>query len=308
MSDASIPVGTPAKRKPWLLVLTQAQFSNPQAEEMGERNWLVFAFVLMLSCLCLALPFMGRVISSSMVQGDPTTYPGLAEAIVALQASGRDFTIQGGILIPGPGTPAEEMAGSWKVIWTGAGGELPESLKNTEPAPRLGASTGDPSKPGILVFRNEGLNILHSDGSPAMVGGTWTPLEGFRFSLMPTDPSGVAAFLGTVAMSNVMNAAVSNLFMMSVQTIVYVIVMGLFLSLSGLKIGMTGTVPASRKRGFSRSVRSAAAVTLGPAFLSCVLMLFIPLMMAYGFILFALSGGARIIWLYMSRFPGKKKK
>jgi hypothetical protein len=31
-------------------------------------------------------------------------------------------------------------------------------------------------------------------------------------------------------------------------------------------------------------------------------------MMAYGFILYALLGGTRIIWLYMSRFPGKKKK
>lgn len=307
MSDTVAPLVT-AKRKPWLLVLTHAQVSNPHAEEMGERNWLIFAFILILSCLSLTLPFMGRILSTSMVAGDPATYPGLSAVFPELKAAGRDFTITGGMLIPAEGTPPEETVAGWKIIWTGAGGKLPESLADVTMMPRTLGSQTDTDQPGILVFRKEGLNILHADGSAAMSGGVWVPLEGLRFQDLDMNEGNISAFLGSVAMSSVMDRMVSNLFMLSIQTILYVLVMGAFLSLSGIRIGMTGTVPTRRKKGFSRSVRSAAAVTLGPAFLVCMILLFFPSLLGFGFVAFSLLGGARVIWLYISRFPNKNKK
>ena len=271
--------------------LVKGQFINRDAEDCGKFPGAVSVLLLILSSLMMAFPFMYSRYAESVSRGQAEHYPGLGAAWLALAGEGGDFHIENGTFIPDPKAPKALNFAGWTIFLDG----IPSKEVK---APFLAFVKGR-----VLIHSgdfgvNAPLSVLNGINGPALqklshnFDGFTTFVKGSLFSLSTAEVPG--AFIQIIGL-------------MFLQNFIFVLVLGMFLAMSGLRIAYQ-TPGARRAVGYWSSLKTVAALTLGPALAAALVGGFFPtwgiaiVMMVYSLLL-----GVRVIVVYMGRFKNKKK-
>ncbi len=290
---------TDAKREPWLLILLKAQFFTKDAEAMGKSPWIMLPLVLVVTALLAAFPFINDKQVNAIRSSDPALYPGLENVFREIGNKKWDLHVEGKTLVTGPGVPAQTRVGKWLVVIEPAGGSQ-QVLSDA-----FGSNSGT-TQQKIVFFGKVHFGIF-DQSTGAQFDGTYEQLGWFGPEALQKIPLRelTVKFLfmaATVGFGQV-QAAVSLL--MFVQVVFLVFILGFLLSLSRIQVrGLS--VNKNRAVGFFSSLRTAGAVSLGPALLCCVALTWIPGAGAISWVVYTLFYGVRIIVLYMARFPNKR--
>jgi hypothetical protein len=273
------------------ITLVKGQFINRSAEECGKFPGAVSVLLLILSSLMMAFPFMYSRYTESVNNGQATHYRGLGSAWLALANEGGAFRIEKGSFIPDSQAPRSLKFAGWTVFL----GDVPAK---EETGPFLAFVKGR-----VLVHSgdfgvNGPLSVLNGINGPALeklshnFDGFTAFVKGSLFSLSTAEVPG--AFLQIIGL-------------MFLQNFIFVLVLGMFLAMSGLRIAYQ-TPGSSRAVGYWSSLKTVAALTVGPALVAALVGGFFPtwgiaiVMMVYSLLL-----GVRVILVYMGRFKNKKK-
>lgn len=240
-----------------------------------------------------AFPFVYGRFTKAWDGGQAIHYPGLGTAWQAAVRQGGEFQFEKGTVVLSGTPPTALSAGAWTVVF--------------DPKTEMKSSPDHP----YLKFAGERVIVecgnYHVDGPARVFEG----LKASELKLLSDDREKFASFvrgsLFALATAESPGAFTSVIGLMFLQNLLFMSVLGLLLAASGLPIA--GSEPGSqRKVGFWASVKTVAAISLGPAFLTALIGLINPDwgvmigMMAYSLLL-----GIRVILVYMARFRNKKK-
>ncbi|NNM68007.1 MAG: hypothetical protein HKM06_08365 [Spirochaetales bacterium] len=271
--------------------LVQGQFINRSAEDCGKFPGAVSVLLLILSSLMMAFPFMYSRYTESVNNGQAQHYRGLGSAWLALAGEGGNFKIENGAFVPDPRAPKLLKIAGWTVF-------LGEAPSKEEASPFLAFV-----KDRVLIHSgdygvNGPLSVLNGINGPALekleqnFDGFTAFVKGSLFSLSTAEVPG--AFVQIIGL-------------MFLQNFIFVLILGMFLAMSGLRIAYQ--TPGSRRAvGYWASLKTVAALTVGPSLVAALVGGFFPtwgiaiVMMVYSLLL-----GVRVILVYMGRFKNKKK-
>lgn len=275
----------------WARTLFRAQYRNTAAEAAGSLSWPLMVGVILLATLMTAFPFMYSRWTNTWNASDIAGYPGLGKVWLAL--ADEEFSIRNGVVETGSKGPRTFEIEDWTILLGTMPREEPKSktlvLSGTRLAVRGFTPDAITNGPALVLegLDNAGLKKL-SQNRTALT-------EFIRGSLFMANSAEVpSAFLTILALT---------LF----QVTFFASILGLFLSLSALPI--PGSLPqGARASGPLSSIKTAAAVTLGPAFLAALAGLVFPAWgTTLGWLGFTMVYAIRVVFIYMARFKNRKK-
>ena len=224
--------------------------------------------------------------------GQSSHYPGLGSAWLAVAHEGEGVAFQQGQLVKTPQTPDKVTFNGWTIAF--------------------GKAASDKLTPPYLAFADRRV-LIESGGST--VNGPAEVLDGIdqkgllklsqNFDAFTNFVKGSLYALSTV---EVPGAFLSIFALMLLQNLIFVLILGMFLAMSGLRIGWRN--PDERRRvGYWPSLKTVACVSAGPGLVAAIFGGVVPQWgMAVGMVAYSLLLGLRVILVYMSRFKNKPRE
>ena len=280
-----------AKSSFWRTAL-RAQLFNADARECGNAPAALAILFLVLSSLMAAFPFMLSRYSVCVENGQSSHYPGLGSAWLAVAHEGKGVAFQKGELVKSQHTPEKISFNGWTIAF--------------------GKAASEKLTPPYLAFADQ--RVLIQSGSYA-VNGPAAVLDGIdqkgllklsqNFDAFTNFVKGSLYALSTV---EVPGAFLSIFALMLLQNLIFVLILGMFLAMSGLRIGWQ-TPDEKRRVGYWPSLKTVACVTAGPGLVAAIFGGVVPQWgMAVAMVAYSLLLGLRVIMVYMSRFKNKPRK
>lgn len=288
------------KREPWLLLLVKGQVSNRAAEAMGKGPWWLFVLVVVLNGLLTAFPIANDNNLYAFRSTNPANYPGLYQVFDAFKQQKWSVAVEKGYFTTGEGVPAQTRVGDWLVVFEAAGGN-PDVITQA-----VGSSGTTVQK--IAFFGKTHLGLIDQT-TQKQFDGSWETLGWFRSPDLQTIPTGklTTMVLTQTATARLPQTTLITELIMFVQVVMLTVILGFLLSLT--KVHVAGTVlGAKRAAGFAASMKTTGFVALGPAFLTALILSFIPGASGVSWVVFTLLFGGRVVLVYMARFRNKNKK
>ncbi|MEI6386456.1 MAG: hypothetical protein WCQ50_07465 [Spirochaetota bacterium] len=278
-------------------LIIRSWFFNRDAEACGQRlSWTAALLCLLLAGTAAAFPFsLGRY-REAFALADPARWPGIGAALVEVAARGGGFSVKGGVFLPDSSCPAELSAGGWRIVLDG--GE-PWTAVPEGRVLRFGKTRITASEPGTKSLLDGPATALEG-----VTGGELRELARDRgkFTIF------VKGFLQALASSEAPGAILAASGLMLLQTAAFVLVLGGFLALSAIGIG--GRVASGpRAAGLASSLRTTAALSVGPGLLAALIGSLIPgAGPAFAWLGFSLILGIRVVFVYMGRFKDRARR
>ncbi len=221
-----------------------------------------------------------------------THYPGLGSAWLAVAHEGTGFQFLKGHFVKAEQTPDQVSFNGWTIVF--------------------GKAPHEKLKPPYLEFADQ--RVLIQSGTYE-VNGPAEVLDGIdqkgllqlsqNFDAFTNFVKGSLYALSTV---EVPGAFLSIFALMLLQNLIFVLILGMFLAMSGLRIGWQ-TPNERRKVGYWPSLKTVACVSAGPGLVAAIFGGFVPQWgMAVGMVAYSLLLGLRVIMVYMSRFKNKPRQ
>ncbi|MBN1242736.1 MAG: hypothetical protein JXA15_08520 [Spirochaetales bacterium] len=277
-----------------LSTVGKSWFSNQAAEECANLPWLLVAALLLASTLALALPFAAGRWREAREFSASSGYPGLGSAFLALARQGGEWRVGDGALLRASGGPDRIEAAGWTILF----GEIPE---------------GRPVQ-ATLALAPEAISVYHPSND-WLLRTSWAPFEGLDSDALraaAADRAQMAALvegvLWTAAAARLPADLVMLVALFAVQFLFFVLVLGLFLSLSALRRKPADDGTRERPKPLA-AFKVTAAVLSGPAFLAGLAGLafsgFAAPLILIGFSLLA---GVRVVLVYAARYRAAARR
>ncbi len=280
--NSTLPLWTAAK----------AWWSDTAAQECRNLNWFFLLAIFIASTIAISLPFAANRWREAANSAKTSNYPGLGTAFETLSKTDIGFSIHNNS-VEGSGmlTQQSVKAGDWLIVVTGNHTPVPD-FEQARNLLQIG--------PDRIVIRNS--TTGYQLNAPLAAFDSFSS-ETIRKAAANrrTLADLIESLLFTAAFSSIPSIILTLFFLMSMQNLAFVAILGVMLSFAVYR-KKQGDEPGQVIRPLE-GIKMAAAIMAGPAFVIGLVGLFIPAFKApFLWLAYSLLAGIRVIALYTSRY------